>query len=110
MNQKIDRATFLALAALYRVAEQSTSARTCPNIALRAILAGLHARSGGDRDCYDAFWKSATMPISDANSEGIGDYQRRTACITAWNQIVRQLGIIADIEFQAAIYRSARGR
>ncbi|MFM9828892.1 MAG: hypothetical protein ACKVOB_09140 [Sphingomonas sp.] len=50
------------------------------------------------------------MPISDAYSESIGDYQRRTACITAWNQIVRQLGIIADMEFQAAIYRSARGR
>jgi len=110
VGQRNDRATFLALAALYRVAEQSTVADACPSIALRAILAGLHARSGGDRDCYDAFWKSATTPIGDVYSESIGYYQRRTTCITAWNQIVRQLGIIADMEFQAAIYRSARGR
>ena len=108
MPQRIDRATFLALAALYRIAEQSTGADTCPSIALRAILAGLHAKSGGDRECYDAFWKAATNPISDAYSDSIGDYQRRTACMTAWNQIVRQLGIIADMEFQGAIYRAAR--
>ncbi|WP_374138703.1 MULTISPECIES: hypothetical protein [unclassified Sphingomonas] len=108
MPQRIDRATFLALAALYRVAEQSADATTCPSIALRAILAGLHAKSGGERDCYDAFWKAATMQDGDAYSESIGDYQRRTACVTAWNRIVRQLGIVADMEFQAAIYKAAR--
>jgi hypothetical protein len=52
-----ERAIFLAIAALYDVAEKCNEEATRPKPSLRAILAFLYFHSNGDKEPFTEFWR-----------------------------------------------------
>lgn len=85
------RAALLAIAALDKVAGDLHDAPLRDTLAVRAILALLHAASNGDREPYDAFWKAChDDPGSSETVAGVG---RTALARPAIYSIARTLGL-----------------
>lgn len=84
------RAFLLSIAALDQIAGNLHDAPLRDALAVRALLALLHAASNGDRAPYEAFWKAChDDPGGSETVAGIGRTAAARPCIYA---IARTLG------------------
>jgi hypothetical protein len=98
---------FLALVALYEVADEAGRAPVRPSFALRFALAFLYTNSNGDRSSYDGFWRQCQHPY-DGRTQA--NYARGTMTRTAWNGICHSLGVALSIDFMEQIHSACRSR
>lgn len=106
-----NRSITIGLAVLYDLARSAEAKPYPPSLGLRAVLGLLHAISGGDRRCYDDFWKAAIETRPSAASDYIGAICRKNELTSVWHVILRSFGLEASIEVMSAIHRaSATGK
>ncbi len=103
-----ERTIFLGLAALFGIAEASHRSPVAPTIALRALLAMLHALGGGSREPFDEFWADATETTPRSVGHPGGGYMRGCATMRDWHRIARQLGAPGDADYLVAISVASR--
>ena len=87
------RATLLALAALYEVAEAAGDGPITPTLPVRAVLALLHTVSDGNREPYEAFWRACLEPGLDSDHITARGYMRATSARREIMGIIRTLGM-----------------
>lgn len=105
------RSIIIGLAVLYDLARSAEAKPYPPSLELRAVLGLLHALSGGDRRCYDDFWKAAIETRPPAASDYIGGICRKNDLTSSWHDILRRFGLEASIEVMSDIHRaSATGK
>lgn len=100
------RSIIIGLAVLYDLARSAEAGPYPASLELRAVLGLLHALSGGDRACYDRFWKAATETRPPAYSDGIGKICRMNDLTVQWHRIVYAFGMEPTIELMSAIHRA----
>jgi len=92
-----DRSVLLGLAVLDRIADRASEGPVKRDLAFRAVLAMLHARSNGDRRSYDGFWQVC-------RSNGISGEKRVESARIELCRILTTLGLPTnDVQLSTAI-------
>jgi hypothetical protein len=85
-----ERAIFLAIGALYDVADKCNDGPTRPTLSLRAILAFLYLQSNGDKEPFNSFWRECQNEWKNESQPG---YMRATYTRIQIERIVSAVGM-----------------